>query len=55
MEEEKEPVKIQSVDPMFYFVLMTAIKSIIGYVAIALFRPIWNWIVKLWQKFWCKD
>lgn len=50
MEEEKEQVKIQSVEPVFYFVLITATKSIIGFVAISLFRPIWNWLVKFWQK-----
>lgn len=52
-DKEEEKVEAQFVDStVTAFVIQSAIKSIIGYLAVWLFRPIWE---KITNKFSKKD
>jgi len=46
MKKDQE-VKSQSLGFLATFILISAGRAVIGYIAVWLFKPIWNW---LWNK-----
>jgi hypothetical protein len=51
-EKEKEEIKVkaQFVDTVSSFIFYNAAKSIVGYIAVYLFRPFWKRFIKYINK-----
>jgi hypothetical protein len=44
---KKDKVSSQSISFITTFIMLAALRSIVGYIAISIFAPLWN---KMWKK-----
>jgi hypothetical protein len=49
MVEDKEEPKVKSQGIILDTILIKSLEAIVGYIAIFLFKPLWNKIIVLWK------
>jgi hypothetical protein len=50
MIEDKEESKVKSQGIILDTILIKSLEAIIGYIAIFLFKPLWNKMIGLWKN-----
>lgn len=54
-DEKNSEVKTQCVETLAIFIFWNALKGIVGYIAVFLFRPLLDKVIKAWQKVFDKS